>query len=245
MWSGLRERPPWSSDCMRSSMSSRQCTRDENSRSTVISSVPSERPPPKPCPISSWFQRPPPDMTRSPATGARSRSKLPMSLAESRYIRPRMAPQPRSSCRDFRGTLHRAWSGVQRTACNRVPGSGELREHRVENSTTQRGMTHHRSGPLLVSTATRPTWCVIGNTYMTLSVVRSFAGACAHEAERARDAALLFWTRAGVGAQLQAIANQSEPNPSPPADGRRRSQTSAAHKAAHPARSQFDLACAI
>ena len=37
-----------------------------------------------------------------------------------------------------------------------------------------------------------------------------------------------FWTRAGVGVQLRVIANESEPNPSPPIDGRRRSQTSAA-----------------
>lgn len=37
-----------------------------------------------------------------------------------------------------------------------------------------------------------------------------------------------FWTLAGVGVQLRVIANESEPNPSPPADGRRRSQTAAA-----------------
>lgn len=37
-----------------------------------------------------------------------------------------------------------------------------------------------------------------------------------------------FWTRAGVGVQLRVIANESEPNPSPPTDGRRQSQTSAA-----------------
>jgi len=36
------------------------------------------------------------------------------------------------------------------------------------------------------------------------------------------------WTRAGVGVQLRVIANESGPNPSPPTDGRRQSQTSAA-----------------
>jgi hypothetical protein len=39
---------------------------------------------------------------------------------------------------------------------------------------------------------------------------------------------MLFWTRACVGVQSRVIANESEPNPSPPADGRRRSQSAAA-----------------